>query len=126
MSLHDAELETDLFYVQDDPYEPTVLKRGLVEAKDTTHQLTGMEIPGAWICHVNPEIDGAPEEIARALNRLPKLEALLIDAASALRGEVQTIYKDNGEPFSTEEILQQVEDNRAAVLERIISAIVDA
>lgn len=89
MSLHNAELETDLFYAEREEHTgcTKVMKRGLVEAKDTTNQPTGTEIEGTWICHVNPEIDGAPEEIARALNRLPKMEALLIEAAAVMRGD---------------------------------------
>lgn len=95
MSLHNAELETDLFYVikeseWSDGYDATcdtVNKRGLVEAKDTTNQPTGNECPPVEVCLVNPEVEGAAEEIARALNRLPKMEALLIEAAAVMRGD---------------------------------------
>lgn len=87
MSLHNAELETDLFYVALESDPVVIMRRGLVEAKDTTNQPTGTEVEETWVCEPNPEIDGAADQIARALNRLPKMEALLIEAAAVMRGD---------------------------------------
>lgn len=88
--IENVETEMDLFYAEGD----TVHKRGLVEANETDHALTGQEVAGFWVCQCSDFIPGAPEQIARALNRLPKLEVLLVEIAGVLRsGEADALNK---------------------------------
>lgn len=38
-----------------------------------------------WVASANPDIEGAAEQIVRALNRMPKAEAILIDVCAKIR-----------------------------------------
>jgi len=82
----------------DDPiyYVPDGSPRLVYRRPVTTEEGTVM---GFRVCETDEYIDGAAEEIAHALNELPKVQLLLIEAAQALREAVNHI----GEPYTTKE-----------------------
>lgn len=65
---------------------PFYSAQGLAVVKRPVVNASGGTTTGFTVCHVNEYIDGAAETIADALNRLPEAEAMLVKAASALRG----------------------------------------
>lgn len=81
MTIASADIETDLFFARGN----MVYRRGIVEARETDGQLTGRETEEVFVCEASDFIDGGAEQIVRALNRLPKAEAILIDVAQTIR-----------------------------------------
>jgi hypothetical protein len=52
------------------------------------HRRDPVTMEDTYVCECSDFIAGAAEQIARALNRLPKAEELLVQAAQTLRGGV--------------------------------------
>lgn len=112
MTLASSDIEADLFYVADDGV--SVFKRAVHEINETTGQPTGKVQMGFKVCVCDEFVEGAAEQIARALNRLPKAEAILIDVASTIRSE--TANWDRGDDFP-----QAILDRADAVEEWMVS-----
>jgi hypothetical protein len=107
MAIEDAELETDLFYVDDAGCADDIVvrKRGLVEHTEGG-ELTGREAMGIdVVCAVDPQYPDYAQQIAHALNRLPKAERLLIEVAAKLRRAMET-----GPIGEVEAVAQEIED----------------
>lgn len=81
MTLANAEVETDLYYAEG----TKVYRRGVVEVSDITNEPTGRAIEEQFICECSDFVEGAAEQIVRALNRLPKAEAILVDVVGTIR-----------------------------------------
>lgn len=85
MTLANAEVETDLYYAEG----TKVYRRGVVEVSDITNEPTGRAIEEQFICECSDFVEGAAEQIVRALNRLPKAEAVLVDVVARIRAEAE-------------------------------------
>lgn len=48
------------------------------------------------IAQVNPDVDGAGDQLARSLNRLPLAEALLVLISQHIKAEIETIDAHDG------------------------------
>ena len=72
-----------LYYV--DPRAPLQVRKRPVESEDGRGSTMGFVV-----CTCDEDVEGAAEEIARSLNRLPEAEAILIDVAGKIRAEEAT------------------------------------
>lgn len=103
MTLASSDLETDLFYAE----AGYVYRRGVIEASDITNQPTGASTEPLTIgyCGDFHDLDTAQqfaEQIARALNRLPKAEAILVDLVGAIRETADLVGQHQGSTALTE------------------------
>jgi hypothetical protein len=70
--------EDELFYVE----EKSVWRRAEGEGEPT------------WVCECSDHIEGAAEQIARSLNRLPKAEAMLVEVRGLIVEKKDVIFAE--------------------------------